>query len=460
MNPKMSISQFENFYVHYLMILPEIAPFDKQSITFTHPDGTFFAIQHTQFTLHQEKIPNASWEKFRNLSYFTNGIFCTSTTDKMNLYRKFYDIDDSRVQRDNPSPQHTMVEICTNISTENEFRLLLGLFDAFNTKNENSIEGFFNRQDLEEEIPSLYKCLDVLYNFHRNYANIRDEYYTIPSFTSMFPIVNFVIATKDGQRILDGIGSLGLVNMHRMQENSLHSTSETIDITLREQKNIEEGNPFSVYKSFMYSAHRSLLLHNDTSSAILSAGAACEILIDGLVCLLLWEKRENPQITPELITKILNGTIHEKIQSGLAGIYINRKSKNAYAVKHWLDTFRNLRNAVVHHGYIPTYREAAAAIDAIYPFWGHIEDCFVKRNTIYPIGAAIFVGSDGFAQRDKLMINPYDRNNFAPAPNEIEIQKWASEFTIWMKHHKELARSLYKSKTSHINLSVQNTKKD
>lgn len=169
--------------------------------------------------------------------------------------------------------------------------------------------------------------------------------------------------------------------------------AERFDYWLREQ---ERGNPTNLWRERFIEANRALRVTGEMANAVIQSNTSCEVLLDTVLALLLWEEGADPQAAAPIFEhgKVLRRVTRE-YPSRLQGTW----STKSGAIGDWYTNCYRLRHRVVHAGYMPSPREAQAAVDSALNLQRFVWDRIAARRTTYPRSALMTLAQSGLEQR-------------------------------------------------------------
>jgi hypothetical protein len=169
--------------------------------------------------------------------------------------------------------------------------------------------------------------------------------------------------------------------------------AERFDYWLREQ---ERGNPTNLWRERFIEANRALKVTGEMSNAVIQSNTSCEVLLDTVLALLLWEEGEDPKAAAPIFEhgKVLRRVTRE-YPARLQGTW----STKSGAIGDWYTNCYRLRHRVVHAGYTPSPREAQAAVESALGLQRFLWERIAARRTAYPRSALMTLARQGLEQR-------------------------------------------------------------
>ena len=160
---------------------------------------------------------------------------------------------------------------------------------------------------------------------------------------------------------------------------------------------IRRGMPFVPWRERLVEAARALYIHGEYAQAVTLTQTACEVFLDTLLLLLLWEERITPSGAAQLLEEgKLARRIKTDFQSRLGG---NWQLEGSGDVAQWFQRTARLRNRVVHGGYLPSRLEAEDAYNAAFPLEKFAFGRLVEKRNRYPRVTLLTVAQSGLERR-------------------------------------------------------------
>lgn len=170
----------------------------------------------------------------------------------------------------------------------------------------------------------------------------------------------------------------------------------------------KEGEPYVTVRHWQRLAHRAFWLDGDFAAAVVTIHTAGEVFFDALLLRMAWEEMEHSPGSPLTREEVAGWfTSRSPLSSRLRTRYDVRleggwdPDRLGHPLHDWDRKVARLRNRIVHAGYRPTEREAAAALDAAKAAEAYVLDLVVddRNRTRYPRTVAMLVGRAGLERR-------------------------------------------------------------
>ena len=185
------------------------------------------------------------------------------------------------------------------------------------------------------------------------------------------------------------------------------------------------GGFLTNYLEFVRETEVALSLDGSYRAAVLSAATSCEVLLDNLLAHMLWEEGVRPEDAADLFAAGREG-ITARVKKCYHPRLGGQWSVDAPgAVHNWFTLVAGLRNRVVHGGYDPTLREAAAASKAAGSLASHLGDLLAGKTKNYPRTALVLPGRLGIERRGKWHRRLQDLQD---DPAQVN---WVATFAAW-----------------------------
>ncbi|NKR29130.1 hypothetical protein GS504_03890 [Rhodococcus hoagii] len=270
----------------------------------------------------------------------------------------------------------------------------------------------------------LTRCLNELFSFHRAYratAAIPTEELT---YAQIFPMVlTFRKGLEDNVITPDGLMHLSSDNI-RFGALATHIGSVDADHLSALLGRQRLGDPLIAYVERRVDANYQMFTKGNLSGAVLQIAIACEVILDGLLGLVLWESGMTDTEAAEIFSSDITPRVKQQYQSRLGGNW----SLTTGVLASWFDNVAGLRNRVVHAGYRPSASEASQANESADSVAKFISDRLVDRFKDYPKTAWLVVGQGGFEERNRLSRRVKDWIGGQP-PNAV--LDWVREYVEW-----------------------------
>ena len=158
-----------------------------------------------------------------------------------------------------------------------------------------------------------------------------------------------------------------------------------------------EAAPFMSAAEFLTDARRSFNRHGDARSTAISAALACEVLLDELLCCLLWEEGERPE---DWSSYFDTTTLLDRVRSNayLARIRGDWRLNGSGPIATWFSDVRGLRNRLLHSRYVPTINEARSALQGAHDLVSFLERRLGASVPAYTRTAFMLGGENAFSK--------------------------------------------------------------
>lgn len=270
----------------------------------------------------------------------------------------------------------------------------------------------------------LTRCLNELFSFHRAYRASGNRPMPELTYESLFPMVlTFRRGLLDDVISPDGIMHLSSDNMRfgALAEHIGSVDSNFLGVLL---SRLRLGDPFMSFIERRREAQYQLLVMGDPGGAVLQLAIACEVALDGLLGLILWESGMTEADAAAIFSSDITPRLNQQYNGRLGG---NWSLKNG-VLGSWFDNVAGLRNRVVHAGYRPSVGEASRANDAADAVAKFISDRLAEKFKDYPKTAWLVLGPDGFQERNRLSRRVKDWIESQPSN---AVLAWIREYVEW-----------------------------
>jgi hypothetical protein len=160
---------------------------------------------------------------------------------------------------------------------------------------------------------------------------------------------------------------------------------------------IRLGAPLVSWRERLVEADRALHIHGEYAQAVSLTQTACEVLLDTLLLLLLWEEQAPAETAADLLEEgRLARRIKSEWQPRLGG---NWQLTGNGAVAQWFQHAAQLRNRVVHGGYMPARSQAETAYQSAFPLEKFVFNRLAERRNQYPRATLMTIARSGLERR-------------------------------------------------------------
>jgi hypothetical protein len=160
---------------------------------------------------------------------------------------------------------------------------------------------------------------------------------------------------------------------------------------------IRRRSPFITWRERLTEAYRALYTHGEYAQAVILTQTACEVFIDTLLLLLLWEENVPPSSAVQILEEgKLVRRLKTEMQSRLGG---NWHLEGGGEIAQWFQHTSRLRNRIAHGGYLPSRLEAEKAYKAAFPLEKFTFGRLVEKRNKYPRVTLMTVAQSGLQRR-------------------------------------------------------------
>lgn len=188
----------------------------------------------------------------------------------------------------------------------------------------------------------------------------------------------------------------------------------------------QRGNPLSLWRERWLEARRAHEVLGEEGQAVILANTSCEVLLDTILALLMWEEGETAEIVAPVFEegKMLR-RVTQEVTPRLGGNW----STDRGAVGDWYRNTYRLRHRVIHGGYEPSVSEGTAALNSAIRLHEFVMDRIAERRTRYPRAALMTVAEEGLHRRG-LWSGQIKRFVEQVAPTE---PSWRDSYATWYR---------------------------
>ncbi|MBE7324580.1 hypothetical protein IEQ44_07940 [Nocardioides sp. Y6] len=175
-------------------------------------------------------------------------------------------------------------------------------------------------------------------------------------------------------------------------------TEETTDGFRHWLTELQSDNPLLLWRERYVEARRALHVTGDLTSTVLLANTSCEVLLDTVLALLLWEEGVTeadaaPIFEQGKILKRVNTQFPVKLRG-------NWSVDSQGPLADWYQNAYRLRHRIIHGGYHPTEAEAETALNVAHALQDFLWERLVDRRNTYPRSTLITVAQSGLENRN------------------------------------------------------------
>lgn len=247
---------------------------------------------------------------------------------------------------------------------------------------------------------ALQRCVEYVRSIQEGYHAVTRRPVTLLTDALLPPFVPYLLRTP----AMIARGERVAIATHLVHANIAHLVRE--DELSDEQiagmfSAVSRGEVLMSYLDLHRQGSVAFHRHGNTREAVVMMASAAEVLLNIVLCMMLWEEGATPEAAsrswPEgLVTRVKN-CYWPRIggQWNLSG--------NG-PVGHWARSVADLRHRTVHAGYLPTADEARSSIEGVEGLLTFLGDRIVYGSNLrkYPRTASQLLGTDGLSRRDRL----------------------------------------------------------
>lgn len=193
---------------------------------------------------------------------------------------------------------------------------------------------------------------------------------------------------------------------------------------------LSAGDIRAIYRRAVVEAEQTLTVDGDFANAIVMAAQACEILLDGVLGLMLWEETGGaPESTGDVdaaaavLATPLASRVKKEYHPRLGGQW---NPLGASPVGEWSRKVAGPRNRVVHRGFRPTADEAADALNAMRGLDDYVTELLAAQARKSPRTALMWVGEDRLASLGRWpLVKAFARKRQKTEP------PWRDKYAAW-----------------------------
>ncbi|WP_370185135.1 hypothetical protein [Rhodococcus wratislaviensis] len=269
----------------------------------------------------------------------------------------------------------------------------------------------------------LTRCLDALFEFHRAYRVAAKTPTEELTYAQLFPLIATFRRRVDDDKVTPD-GTMHLSDNIRFGALAEHIGNVDFELVAAQLSRLRLGDPVMSFLERRVDAHYELSVKGNFGGAIVQLAIACEVILDGLLGMVLWE-----------------GGVSDADAATIFSLDITPRLKNEYAprlggnwaldtgiLSSWFDDVAGMRNRVVHGGYRPTFVEARCASESVDSLAKSIGDRLVDKFRDYPKTAWLFLGPKGFEDRNRLTRRVREWID-VQQPNAV--LDWVREYSEW-----------------------------
>jgi hypothetical protein len=188
----------------------------------------------------------------------------------------------------------------------------------------------------------------------------------------------------------------------------------------------QQGSPLDLWRERWLEARRARDVAGEDAQAVILANTSCEVMLDVLLALLMWEDGEPME---KAVPAFEEGKILRRIKQELTPRLKGNWSFDSGAVGDWHRATYKMRHRVVHGGYTPSPTETGDALEAALGLQRFVMDRIAQRRTAYPRAALMTVAEHGLRRRN-MWSGQIKRFAEEVAPTESD---WHSAYTTYYR---------------------------
>lgn len=269
----------------------------------------------------------------------------------------------------------------------------------------------------------LTRCLTALLKFHRAYRVLARLTCEELTYKRLHPMV--ITTRRSMDSTVPVVGGLMLLDMRPNRLGALYEHIGSVDFSTvtAAYGRLLVGDPTIAYLERVVDAKHAFIELGKNHEAALDLATACEVFLDGLLGMILFERGLTDEDAAVLFSKDLVPRVKQEYSKALGG----RWSLTDGPVGEWYDKVAGLRNRFVHAAYQPSDAEVSKSFDAVEGLAKHAMNCLFDRSHQYPMTAWTFLGAPGFEHRGGA---PRRAQEWLNSQTEDLTQRIA-EYTTW-----------------------------
>lgn len=158
---------------------------------------------------------------------------------------------------------------------------------------------------------------------------------------------------------------------------------------------LRAGDPVMLIGERLLGARVALWQEGDYGAAAVQAALACEVLLDAVLGLMLWEEQLAAPDVDAAVTALarpLKPRVRNEYANRLGGDW---SMVGGGPLARWAERVAHLRGRVVHRGYRPTQDDAYYAVETSVELLDFVKARLAARVTTYPRTALLVAGEPG-----------------------------------------------------------------
>ncbi|WP_431938643.1 hypothetical protein [Nocardia grenadensis] len=276
----------------------------------------------------------------------------------------------------------------------------------------------------EKKPDPLTRCLNEVLKWHRAYRIISELPVEELTYAKLFPLVPSFRRSLEGTVIEpDGLITLASDNFKFGSWSEFIGQVDTPTLTVALAR-VGLGDPLTSFAERRVDARHALLKEGNFAGAVIQFAIACEVLLDSLLGMTLWEAGTNEADAAVIFSMEIAPRIRTQYAHRLGGNW----QLGSGALGDWDANVAALRNRVVHAGYRPTRAEAFRASESFDALTQFVADRVCEKFRVYPKTSWLILGQRGFETRSR-----YSRpvKEWISAQPTNAVLDWIREYTEW-----------------------------
>ncbi len=285
--------------------------------------------------------------------------------------------------------------------------------------------------DLEDLSDPTLRALHCVEHFVRSYNLAARAPARLPTYARVGPRIPLLHRSAAASRETEWQLAVQPLNHENIGDRPAQLAE--IDMLTQIMKNVQllsAADVRSVFQSEIIEAERLYVAEGDYASSIVKSAQACEILLEGLLGLLLWEEggdapsAEGPiEAAVDALSKALLTRVRSEFHVRLGGRW---DPTSDGPVGNWSRLIAGPRNRIVHRGYRPRAAEAGDALEAVNKLDSYVSDLIAAHAKQFPRTALMWVTESGLKERKRWHLV----RAFARHRPQIE-PPWRDNYSAW-----------------------------
>ncbi|NGP09341.1 hypothetical protein G6038_28485 [Rhodococcus sp. 14C212] len=269
----------------------------------------------------------------------------------------------------------------------------------------------------------LTRCLDALFEFHRAYRIASNTPTDELTYAQLFPLVlTFRRALSDD--VVTPDGTIHLSDNLKFGPLAEHLGSVDLALVAEGVARLRFGDPVLNFVERKIDAQYELSVKGKHANAVIQLAIACEVVLDGLLGLALWEEG----VSDTDAAAVFSSDITPRLKSECGSRFGGNWSLDTGILSSWFEDVAGMRNRIVHAGYQPTAAEAKRADAVVVTLAERISDRLCDKFRRYPRTAWLFLGQAGFERRSRYSNRVKTWIDGQPANAVLD---WLRDYSKW-----------------------------